>query len=72
MGWKHEETKDLIFKAIDAINAGCIDDALTILERAGRTKWHSSTQAAEQYAAGRAKARAKAKVAFAEAVAEAS
>jgi hypothetical protein len=68
MGWKHEETKDLIWEAIEAIKDGRADDALVMLERAGRPKWHSSAEAAEKYAKGKAKAAAKAHAAFADAM----
>lgn len=64
MGWKHEETKDLIWEAIEAIKDGRTDDALTVLERAGRPKWHSSGHAASKYAEGKAGANAKAAIAF--------
>lgn len=64
MGWKHEETKDLIWEAIEAIKDGRTDDALVTLERAGRPKWHSSAQAAEKYAEGKAKALTKADAAY--------
>ena len=56
MGWKHEETKTLIFEAIEAIKERRIEDALLILERDGRPKWHSSGRAAEAYAAKKSNA----------------
>lgn len=68
MGWKHEETKDLIWDAIKAIKDGRIEDAITTLEMAGRPKWHSSTHAAQRYAEGKVKALAKAEVAYSEAM----
>lgn len=64
MGWKHEETKDLIWEALDAIKEGRVDDAKVTLERAGRPKWHSSARAAEKYAEGKAKAQAVAQMAY--------
>lgn len=72
MGWRHEETKDLIWEAIDALKENRVVDAITILERAGRPKFHSSSHAAEEYARKRAKDQAKAREAASVAFAEAS
>lgn len=72
MGWKHEETKSLIWEALDALKGNRIGDAIVTLERAGRPKWHSSTRCAEKYAEGKARAMAAAKIAYDAEMAEAA
>lgn len=60
MGWKHEETKELIWEAIDALKGGRAVDALTILERTAQPKWWSSSACAAEYAEKKAGAAGKA------------
>lgn len=49
MGRKHEETKELVYRAIDALKRGDASDALVILEQTVRPKWWSAGYCAQQY-----------------------
>jgi hypothetical protein len=49
MGRKHEETKELVYRAIDELKRGNASDALAILERTVRPKWWSAAGCEQQY-----------------------
>lgn len=50
MGKKHEETKELVHKAIAELRDGRPDEALVILEQTVRPKWWSINGCAADYA----------------------
>jgi hypothetical protein len=50
MGKKHEETKELVYRAIDELKRGDRDAAMSILERTARPKWWSINRCNEAFA----------------------
>lgn len=62
--FEHEETKELVWRAIAELRAGNTVEALTILERTVRPKWWKSSRAAEAYAEAKAEANKRADAAF--------
>jgi hypothetical protein len=49
MGAKHEQTKDLVYRAIEELKRGNVGDALAILEQTVRPKWFSSNACHQEY-----------------------